>query len=302
MIKKTISVLLCAVIAFAFTACADSKKDEQTEEKAELVYNVVDSAYSSYDASAVSAYADLCKAVCKGEGSVRFNVGLFDKVIQLFYTSFPLNVLVKDIKKNEDGSGVTLTYKYEQALVISKADDFTKVNAAVKDCKSGSASKRAFAIKAYNYTASGVTKTDAEDATVYSTIMTGEGTAQTVSGMLTYLLLQGGISASTLIASDASGAGWSVCLAELEGDNFLLDPTTESVANGGTQLAYFGMTNEDAAGEGLSGFMFSNRASAPACDNPYFDICRQCKAWEISKDGKNLLVTQNNDEIVQVAL
>ena len=128
MAKKILSVFLCAVIAFAFTSCADSKNDskEQSENKPELDYNTFDSAYSSYDASAVSAYADLCKAVCAGETNVRFNLGMFDNVMQLFYTSFPLNVLVKDIKKNDDGSGITVTYKYDKSEVIKKSDALQK--------------------------------------------------------------------------------------------------------------------------------------------------------------------------------
>ena len=305
MAKKILSVFLCAVIAFAFTSCADSKNDskEQSENKPELVYNAFDSAYSSYDASTVSAYADLCKAVCAGESNVRFNLGMFDNVMQLFYTSFPLNVLVKDIKKNDDGSGITITYKYDKSEVIKKSDSFTKqINDIVKKSKNGGENERVFAINAYNYTASNTKKTDAENQTVYNTIMTGEGSAQTIAGMLSFILRQGGLTSSQLIASDAGGAGWGVCLAELDGENYLFDPATETIVNGGKQLVYFGMTTEDAQKEGLSDFIYTNKAEAPTCDNPYFDTCRQCKAWEISDDDKALLITQNNDEIVRIAL
>lgn len=305
MVKKVISALLCAVIVFAFASCADSDKSdkEQAQQKPELVYNVFDSAYSSYDASAVSAYADLCKAVSMGESSVRFNLGMFDNVLQLFYTSFPLNCFVKNIEKNEDKSGVTITYTLEQAEVTAKADEFTaKVDEILKSCSAGKVGERAFAIKMYNYVASNYVESSANEQNVYTTIMKGEGNTQTCAGALAYLLRQGGVSTASLIATDAGGAGWNVCLAEFDGENYLLDPVTEKIANGGKQLVYFGMTNEDAAKEGLSNFVYTNRGNAPVCDNPYFDACRLCSSWEITENGTALLVTQNNDEIVQIAL
>ena len=304
MVKKVISLFLCAVIALAFTSCVDEKqKDNQADEETpELVYNVVDSAYLSYDASAVSAYADLCKAVTNGENSFRFNVGLFDDVMQLFYTSFPLSSLVKDIKINKDNSGVLITYNFSEEETKQKAAAFAnKVYSIVKECKKDGG-KRAYAIRAYNYTATHFKVVDGSNITLYDTFMKGEGSTSTCSGVLEYLLRQGGINSAHLLANDAAGNAWSLCLAELDGENYLFDPVTETIANGGKQLVYFGMTNEDAGKEGLSNFVYTSKAEAPMCDNPYFDACRKCNSWEISDGGNSLLITQNSEDIVQIAL
>ena len=300
MIKKILSIILCAALALAFASCAKNSdnKDENVEP---LVFDAFDSAYSSYDSSAVAAYSDLCKAVYNGETNVGFNLGMFDNVIQLFYTSYPLNVLVKNIEKNKDSSGVTITYKESAETAKDKSKAFSdKVNAILAECKSGN--KRAFTIKVYNYVTSNVKQSDKEGLTVYDAIMAGEGDSYTASNMFEYLLRQGGVSSSHILASDARGAGWGLSTAELDGDNYLFDPMTEIIANGGSQLCYFGMTTEDANAEGLKEFIYTNRSSATQCDNPYFDACRNCKSWELGENGGSLLVTRNDGEIVEIAL
>ncbi|MBE6817436.1 MAG: hypothetical protein E7520_07025 [Ruminococcaceae bacterium] len=301
MSKKIIAVFLCAVLVLSFAACA--KKGSTDTQTDALKYNTFDGAYASYDASVVSAYEDMCRAVYRADGEVRFNTGMLNDVLQLFYTSFPLQIFVKDIERKDDASGITVTYTKSADEVRAEAKAFSdKIAAILDECKAGKTNRRAFIINAYHYTVTHVKESKKGGATIYSAVMNGEGDSFTASGMFEYLLRQGGVNASHILAQDAAGVSWGVSMAEIDGENFLFDPMTEIIANGGAQLCYFGMTTEDANAEGLKKFYYTNRAEAPACDNPYFDICRQCTAWEISENDTDLLVTQNNGEVVQVAL
>ena len=303
MVKRLIALILCvALTSLVFASCSNGS--EKAEEKeATLKFNVFDSAYSSYDSSIVSAYENLSKAVFNGETSLRFNTGMYDSVIQLFYTSYPLNVLVDSIDINDDRSGVTIKYKQDADDVKQKCIDFAaKVNEILTACKSGKVNKKVFAINAYNYISKSVKQSDREQITAYDTIMTGEGDSFTVSGALEYILRQGGVDCAHILAEDAVGSGWGLTMCTLDGESYLLDPMTEFLANKGELLCYFGMTNDDAKAEGLKNFIYSNREKAPVCDNPYFDACRMCSAWEISDDNKNLLVTRKDGNVVEIAL
>ena len=299
--KRILAALLCVLLAASFAACA--KQDGAKTEAEPLKFDTADAAYASYDGSTVSAYADLCRAVYYAEDEVRFNAGMFNDVLQLFYTSFPLHVFVKDITKNEDGTGFHIEYKQTAGEVKDAAKAFSdKVQSILDECMAGKVNKRAFTINAYIYTASHTQNADKNDNTVYSAIMNGEADSFTSSGMFEFLLRQGGVASSHILAQDAAGASWGISMAQLEGENFLFDPMTENLANGGSQLTYFGMTNEDAGDEGLVRFYYTNREKAPVCDNPYFDLCRHCRAWEFGDGHTELLVTQYDGKVVQVAL
>lgn len=302
MTKRIIAALLCLLLlAATFAACA--RQDDAKPAADPIKFDTVDGAYSSYDTSTVSAYSDLCKAVYNAESEVRFNTGMFNDVIQLFYTSYPLSFLVKDITKMQDGSGVNIVYNKTQDEIITISKDFSdKVQSILTECRAGKINTRAFIINAYNYTATHISNSDKDGLNVYAAIMNGEGDSFTASGMFEYLLRQGGVNSSHIIARDSAGASWGVSIAQIDGENFLFDPMTEIIANKGTQLCYFGMTNEDAKAEGLKEFYYTNQAKAPVCDNPFFDLCRQCKAWEFSSGCTDLLVTQNDGKVVQVAL
>ncbi len=103
--KKVLSVLMCTALLLAvLCACSNGeKKNENAESSLKFTY---DSAYSSYDESVISAYESLCKCVINYESDLRLNVGMYDEVLQLFHTSFPLSVLVETITEKEDGSGL----------------------------------------------------------------------------------------------------------------------------------------------------------------------------------------------------
>ena len=303
MVKKILALALSALLAVSLASCAAKESDDKTEQKAALVFEAFDCAYSSYDESTVSAYSDLCKAVYNGEADVRVNVGMLEDIIQLFYTSYPLNVLVKDIKVKDDKSGFTIEYNQSADDTKAKAQAFSdRVNEILTACKYGKAPKAAFAINLYSYVAANVKKSDKDKLTVYDKIMTLEGDSYTASNMLEYLLRQGGIASGHVIATDASGAGWGISVAQIGGANYLFDPMTEFLANGGKQLCYFGMTTDDAKAEGLASFLYTNQSSAPVCDNPYFDACRSCTEWELSRDNKSLFVTRADEQVIQIDL
>ncbi|MBE6720490.1 MAG: hypothetical protein E7571_07565 [Ruminococcaceae bacterium] len=302
MIKKITALVLCFAMTAVLISCSKGAETAKAD-KEPLVFDAFDLTYSSYDSGTVSAFGNLCKAVYNGESEVRFNLGMFDGVIQLFYTSYPLSVLVKNIEKKSDGSGVTVTYKTDADDVIAKSKAFSnRVNSILSDCGYGKVNEKALAVKIYSYVTNSVKNSSKDGLTVYDTIMTGEGDSYTCSNMLEYLFRQGGIKSAHIIASDVSKAGWGITLAEFDGEGYLFDPMTEIHANGGKQLCYFGMTTEDAAAEGLVEFVYTNRQKAAVCDNPFFDACRSCRSWEFGEDNASLLITRYDGEIVEIAL
>ena len=119
--KKSISIILCfCLIATLFISC----KKDNSEKTADINYTY-DSAYS-FDDATIRAYKDLCKAVVNGENELRMNSGLLDNVLQLFYTSFPLSVTVKNIEPNE--SVFRIIYKNEEKHSQEVEDFINKVN------------------------------------------------------------------------------------------------------------------------------------------------------------------------------
>ena len=303
MYKRLFALLLCICVAALSLASCSKGGGETEKSEVSLKFDVIDSAYSSYDSSIVSAYETLSKAVFNVEDTARINTGMYDKVIQLFYTSNPLNVFVDSIDINDDQSGVTVKYKQDKDTVKQQNEAFAaKVDEILTQCKSGRVSKTVFAINAYNYITTNVKESTKELCTAYDVIMTGDGDSYAASNALEYILHQGGIEAAHVLATDAKGAGWGLTLCTLDGENYLLDPMTEYIANSGEQLCYFGMTTEDAAAEGLKDLVFSNRTDATVCDNPYFDVCRMCKSWNISDDNKNFIITRYDEKVVEVAL
>ncbi len=304
MVKKVMAVLLAVLLAMTLCSCASETSEKQTAQQAALVFAQTDEAYASYDSSVVSAYADLCSAVFDGKSDVRMNLGLFSDVIQLFYTSYPLHIFVKDIVKKDDSSGVTVVYTEDAASVHQKANAFAeKVSGILKDCKKGSVNERAYAVNVYHYVATHISQSASSDnISVYHTVMTGEADSLSASGMLEYLLRQGGVKAAHVLATDVSGAVWGITAASFDDEFYYFDPMTEMLENSGEELCYFGMTDEDAAGEGLKKFVYTNQVQAAACDNPYFDACRHSQGWELSADGKSLVVTNTEGILVEIAL
>lgn len=295
--KKLISLIICTVLVLlTFTSC--SEKTPQTAEapKLDITY---DAAYLTYDSSAVSAYENVCKAVLNGEESVRLNLGLSEGVNRLFYTSFPLNVLVDTINPSKNGEGFAIKYKLSEEEHKKAVEEFTnKINEIKAECSSNN--KNIYALNVYHYVASHCKLSGDSAISCYDTIMKGEGTSFTYAQMLSYLFLQGGIPSCYVTAKDALDAGWGLVQAKL-GDNwYYFDPLGEFYDNGGEKLMFFGMTEKDIKKTGLTEPTYSDNSVCADSSSLYFDALRICKSYEI-KDN-NLLVTTTEDNVVQIAL
>lgn len=298
--KKTFSILLCCVlVCLTFFGCSDSGKDKSGS-NTDLKFTY-DSAYTSMDESSVSAYEALCTAIVNGEDSARLNLSMLDDVFRLYYTSFPLSALVDKLEESEDGSGLTITYKFSKDEHLEKVAAFeAKVKEIEEYCYNSTVNKNIYAIRLYNYVASSIKESENASITCYDSIMTGEGTANSYANMFEYLLLQADIPAYHILATDNGGAAWSLSQAELNGKLFYFDMMTEHYMTGGQQLQYFGMTSEDVANEGLIDMTYTDSSVAYDADSLDYDICRSCKGWEI--DGAKLLITSTNGNVVEIAL
>ncbi len=303
--KKLFSILLCFVLVLSFCACTAQKKEETEKEEEQLKFTY-DAAYSSYDESAVNAYEKLCQSVMDYSSELRMNTGLLDNVLQLFYTSFPLSALVKDLTVNDDESGVDIVYKYNESEHNAKTEQFINtVKETYKKCSEGSTNKTVYAIKLYNYIASSVTlNTDKtgidETVSCLDTILSGYGSSFSYSQYFEYMLRYNDIPAYHILSSDAIGAGWGLAGAVLDNNLYYFDILSEYYDNGGEKLKYFGMTSEDVRNEGLKDLKYTSQSGAPDASDLKFDICRKCDKWEL--DGAKLLVTIKSGKVVEVAL
>ncbi len=296
--KKVISLILCVVIGvLCFSSCKAEKELEKTEEYSlKITY---DSAYSTYDSSAVNAYEAVCNAVINGEESARINVGLTEKVRRLFYTSFPLNALVKSLDINKDRSGLSITYTLSAQEHKKAVDAFkAKIEEIVNECSGSSVNE--FAIRAYAYVSSHITPSESNVISCYETVMNGKGSSFSYAQLLSYLLQQGGLKSCYVTASDAKNAGWGLCQVMMNDKWFYLDPMTEYYDNKGTKLVFFGMTEKDLKAEGLTNPTYSDSSVSADSSSLDFDACRACYSYEI-KDN-SLFVTKTDGNIVQIAL
>ena len=118
--KKIICIILSlAIVTVLFSACSK----QEVQEPAERLITV-DSHYADTDESVIRAYEKLCNAVIAGEKEVKFNTALTDDVYQLFYTCFPLYVLVDSIDALPDSSGVSVSYKNSDEEHLSLVNRF----------------------------------------------------------------------------------------------------------------------------------------------------------------------------------
>ena len=291
--KKTISIFLCVcLVVLSFVSCK-SKKDDSATIADETNYTY-DAAYSVGDAT-VRAYKDLCKAVVSGSSEIRINSGFLDDVLQLFYTSFPLSALVERIEPVD--AGYKIVYKYSDAH--NNALKFLeKVNSIKSDVDDNN--ETVYAINLYNKIASSIKISENNSISCYETVMKGEGTAFSYSNMFEYLLQQKGIKAYHILCEDAAGNSKAISAAELDGNTYYFDLMSEYYDNGGKLLKFFGMTTADAEEIGLCNFIYTNRSTAEDLSDLKFESCRYCEKWEL--DGKDLLITRNDEEVVRIAL
>ncbi len=242
--KKLLSVVFSAFLAVSvFSGC--SKQDTAQIENIKIT---VDSHYSDYDESIVSAYEKLCNAVLNGEGEVKFNTALFEDVNQLYYTGFPLYPLVESVVISDDGSGCVITYKNDKDTHLELVSKFNeKISEIMRECGFGNVSINRYIFNVYTYITSNFTVDDTI-FTVYDALVQGKGYDSAVNSLFEYLILQGGGNASHIIA--ISGAN-IMSLAEFNGVWYYFNPSKEIINNGGTALKYFAM-NEKSTGSSFS--------------------------------------------------
>lgn len=302
--KRIISVVISTLLIVALlSACGGKNEDKTTTSAAQersLKYSY-DAAYAGTDQSAVKAFESICDAVLHYQASVRMNTGLLEDALQLFYTSFPLSSLVKDIQNSEDGSGITILYQKQEAEHKKAVSDFQqKIFAIYDECMKGTTNKTLYAIRAYHYVAEHIQESDDISVRVLDTVINGKGTSFSYANLFEYLLQQADIPAYHVLGSDLSGKGWGLSCAELDGELYYFDMMSEHYANEGAQLVFFGMTSEDVKNEGLLDLQFTNRQKATDASDMRFDMCRRCSEWEI--DGANLVIHTKGDEHIQIAL
>ena len=300
--KKIICILLGIVlVASCLSSCSSKKEGENTAASAAespLLFSY-DMAYSNSESGAVNAYKAICSAIINYETELRINVELTDSAYQLLFSSFPLYELVDDFKDKEDGSGITISYKYDKDTHLKAVSDFTEKVQSIKNACADS-NKNVYAIKLYNYIASSIQESDDISVTYYNTIMNGVGTSFSYSKMFEYLLQQGGINTYHVLASDLGGKGWGLTAAELDGQIYYFDIMGEHYSNEGSNLLYFGMTSEDVENIGLRNLSLTDRTAAPDASDLRFEMCRQCEEWKI-EDG-NLLITKYDGVLIQINL
>lgn len=297
--RKTIALLLCFCLLVGCLAACAKKDDSREEETAAPPLSVTyDAAYSSYDESVYSAYETLCTAIMNGETAARFNVGLMEDVLQLFYTSFPPGVLVK-VTENPDGSGAVITYPEDAEATKQQIADFAQaVNDIKTQCFDGTVSQTVYALNAYQYIAQHYQPGDADN--VFQTVMQGAGTSDTYTRLFEYLLQQAGIPAYHIIATDTSGAIVPMSEALIDGQLYYFDVTLEAMMNDGGALRYFGMTSGEVTANNITKTMYTNMADSSVASDLRFDSCRHSLSWEIS--GASLLVTMDTGIIAEIAL
>lgn len=237
--KKIILVFISiCIVVTVFAGCSKDK----TEEQANNLPITFDSHYADYDASAISAYENLCKAIIKGETEVKYNIRMLDSVNQLYYTSFPLNALVESIDIMPDSSGVKITYKNDIETHLKLVAEFNaRVNEILEACDYGSVNSSRFVFNAYDYINQNF-KIDNSVVNTYDVILQGRGVKSAVNSVFEYLILCSGGRASHAVSYDNTPN--MISLVNFNNDWYYFDPASELENNNGKALKYFAMNDK----------------------------------------------------------
>ena len=265
LLKRIISLFLSAVvIVCAFYGCS-SKQQEQS------LVNLItaDSHYENIDESSYRAYEKLCNAVINGESSAKFNISLLDDVNQLFYTAFPLNALVDEIRVEEDKSGVAISYKNDADTHKQLVSEFSgKIENMLEKCKEENANSDRAVFNAYTYVTSNFT-VDNSVVTVYDTVIEGRGTSAAINSLFEYLVLLSGGKASHML--NLKGSLTVVSMVEFKGVNYYFDPAREIEKNSGKALVYFAMDQSRVGKYAPGSFTYTNQDNAPKITDREFE-------------------------------
>lgn len=298
--KRILAVIMSMIIVIGcFSGC--SIKTEEVETISFDLENTYDSIYSDFDASTIRAYNDVCSAIINGEQDVRINLSMLEDIQQLLYTSFPLVYLVKDISHNDDNSGISLTYKNEIDEHKQLVSEFNKkIKSIENECGYSTASNSLYTLNVYQYVSSHIKISSNMSVSLFETVMNGEGSVFTYSNLFEYLLLQKGIKAFHVIASDAKGAGWALSSAEINNGIYYFDVASEYYANNGNNINYFAMNYKDVENEGLNSLHYTSQGKAFKSKDNEFKACRSCKKWSV--DGSKLKIVQYDLEEISIDL
>lgn len=291
--KKLLSVFFALVLtATVFSACS-KPAEESNDETEKTVQFTVDSHYSQYDESAVSAYEKICEAVVNGETEVKFNTSLIDKVNQLFYTCFPLYSLVDSIEISPDNTGYTIKYKNstEEHVALVKAFN-EKILSIMDQCGYGKVSISTYVFNVYTYITKNFTA-DNTVLTVYDAVVQGKGFSSAINGLFEYLVLQGGGKASHVIGNVGASI---ISTAEFNGVWYYFDPYSEIEDNQGKALKYFAMSDSDMA----TVYSYTDGEDVGEIGDGAYDKLRNSVSFET--DGSKVSVTCQDAEVFDFEL
>lgn len=251
--KKIISIILVVLMTTAvFSSCS---KSGIKQEKLAYTY---DSYYSEFDKDVVKSFEKLCNAVVKGEKSVKFDIETLEDASRLYYTSFPLSVLVEKISLNEKENGLDIVYVNDLETHKKLVSEFIeKVNEIMEECGYNKVSQKEFILNAYSYVASKI-EYDINYTTTYDAIIKGFGSTSSYTSTLNYLLLQAGINTTQVYGLNSNGLSF-MSMVEIDNENYLFAPCNENKANKGFGLSFFGMSYSDVLKLGFTdGFRYTN--------------------------------------------
>lgn len=293
--KKIISVFISiCIVVTVFAGCTKDKTDEQ----ADNLPITFDSHYANYDASAMSAYENLCNAVIKGEEEVKYNIRMLDSVNQLYYTGFPLNALVESIDIMPDSSGVKITYKNDIETHLKLVAEFnTRVNEILEACGYGSVNSSRFVFNVYDYIIKNF-KVDNSVVNTYDVILQGKGVKSAVNSVFEYLVLCGGGKACHAVSYDNTPD--MISLVNFNNDWYYFDPASEIENNSGKALKYFGM-NDKRISAYISGQLeYTDGMPVGTVTDDKYSKLENSSSYEAKND--EISVVLSNDEIIVLDL
>ncbi len=284
--KKLISIILAAVLCFAFfTACSKNGSDDYLITK--------DSHYDSVSDTVDNAYKKLCTAVYSGEEEVKFNTGVIDDVYQLFYTCCPLYPLVENIRQLDNNTGVSIEYKNDYDKHIELVDQFTDIIADImKECRYSKVNTDEYIFNVYTYISSNF-KLDSSILTAFDTAIEGRGYNAAVNSLFEYLVLQGGGKASHILSSSGTDI---ISLVSFNGKYYYFDPAKEIENNSGTALKFFAMDNTRETGE----FFYTDNTKAETVDDDTFLKLASSKSFTVKNSKVTVIIDDGSDYLFKL--
>lgn len=294
--KKFISILLATVLICSVFASCGSKKTNSLG----LEYTY-DSYYSDVDKSVIKEYEKLCDAVVKGNDSVSIDMSHIDSINRLYYTSFPLSILVSKLSLDEGEKNIKIEYVNDIETHKKLVDEFvSKVKSIMEECGFGTASESEYILNLYSYISANIVH-DINHTTTYDAIVYNLGSSSSYSSAFEYLLLQAGISASHIYGLNSKGVSF-MTMAEINGENLLFAPFSEYKVDKGYGLSYFALSYSDVLKLGFTdGFKYTNDEAVVFDEvSEKFADLRDTVSYDYS--DSIITAVKNNGETVTVSL